>query len=253
MLNLKYMKIRFLAVALLSLAVITSSLAVENIDSWTPEDALLYSPFNEGEQWHNTPEAFSLDSVTGSTLGTSYRTYRARQVESNEKAANYVEEIDACIEADGAWDHYGDKCVPAAGSVLEPETTAGERTTEVSLHIADGLVDCTGVAPRKCLLVRENIVDDWQFFYDDIAGFTYEAGYQYHLRLRRIEVDNPPADSSAFSWELIEIVSQLETRVPVELQPFTKKKLSVTPQHSASTSLSDSTFNQGELNGELHR
>lgn len=77
-----------------------------------------------------------------------------------------------------------------------------------TLHVNSELVDCVGVEPRKCLEVREDPADDWELFYDDIEGFTFESGFRYSLRVKVEEVDNPPADASSLRYELIEVVDK---------------------------------------------
>ncbi len=84
-----------------------------------------------------------------------------------------------------------------------------------TLYVGPNLVDCVGVAPQKCMLVRENPEDDWKYFYDQIEGFTYEEGYLYELKVAEETVANPPADSSSLRIKLVEVVSQ--TPVTVEL------------------------------------
>jgi hypothetical protein len=41
-----------------------------------------------------------------------------------------------------------------------------------------------------------------------IEGFEYTKGFEYVLRLKRITIDNPPADGSCCSYSLIKILSQ---------------------------------------------
>ncbi len=72
----------------------------------------------------------------------------------------------------------------------------------VTFRVGSELVDCVGVAPQKCLMI------DDEYFYDEIVGFTYEAGYEYVLRVRKDVIENPPADGSSFSYNLVEIVSK---------------------------------------------
>lgn len=89
-----------------------------------------------------------------------------------------------------------------------PETTVESMPTEKTLIVGPELVDCTGVAPMKCMQVKENPEDDWQLFYDPIEGFTYEPGFDYVLRVSVAPVPNAPADASSLAYKLIEIVSQ---------------------------------------------
>lgn len=79
---------------------------------------------------------------------------------------------------------------------------------EMTVYVGPYLVDCVGVAPQKCLLVKEKPGDDWNMHYDPIQGFDYEPGYEYELRILEEQVENPPADASSLRWTLVEMVSK---------------------------------------------
>ncbi|CAA0162151.1 conserved hypothetical protein [Tenacibaculum maritimum] len=74
-------------------------------------------------------------------------------------------------------------------------------------------VTCTGVVPMSCLetqLGRELIPNKWEFFYDEIEGFTYESGYIYKLRIsiENLNEKEIPADGSNKRYQLIEVISK---------------------------------------------
>jgi len=106
---------------------------------------------------------------------------------------------------------------PAGGSSLkwslvrveskEPVPIAGE-AVEKTIYVGPELVDCTGVAPQKCMLLKENSEDEYTYFYDQIEGFDYEEGYEYELVVKQEQVENAPADASAIKWILVEVVSK---------------------------------------------
>lgn len=79
---------------------------------------------------------------------------------------------------------------------------------ELTLFVAPEALPCFGVAPRDCLQVREEPEAMWENFFDAIEGFTFEPGFFYELRVRRLPVDPVPADGSSFRYVLIEIVSK---------------------------------------------
>lgn len=81
---------------------------------------------------------------------------------------------------------------------------------ERTIHIAPELVDCEGMAPQKCMIV------DGKFFYSQIAGFTFEEGTEYELRIELVYLnpEDVPADGSSIDYRLIEVIS--ERKVPVE-------------------------------------
>ena len=98
---------------------------------------------------------------------------------------------------------------PQDGAAEEPaaqETApAGE---EVTLYVGPELVDCVGVGPMQCMLVKENPEDDYKYFYSQIEGFEFEPGYEYELRVLVTPVENAPADASSLQYTLVEVVSK---------------------------------------------
>ncbi|MEW7289700.1 DUF4377 domain-containing protein [Aquimarina sp. 2304DJ70-9] len=76
------------------------------------------------------------------------------------------------------------------------------------VFIGGHLVDCEGVAPQKCMLYKENIANDWTYFYDTIEGFDYEEGYTYELEIVVNQIENPPEDGSSLHYTLVKILSK---------------------------------------------
>lgn len=60
------------------------------------------------------------------------------------------------------------------------------------LWVGPQLVDCVGVAPQKCLLIRRTEDGQAEYFYDSIEGFTHEAGTSYVIDVEVTQVENPP-------------------------------------------------------------
>ena len=58
-----------------------------------------------------------------------------------------------------------------AGPPVEVELLAQETKT---IWVAHRRVDCIGVAPQKCYLIKDDQYEDWRFWYGEIAGFDYE-------------------------------------------------------------------------------
>ena len=106
---------------------------------------------------------------------------------------------------------------PAGGSSLKwtlvrilnkqavPIAAEGEMKT---VFVGPELVDCVGVAPQKCMLVKENPEYEYTLFYDQIEGFEYEEGYEYELVVQEEHVENPPADASSTRWVLVSVESK---------------------------------------------
>ncbi len=76
------------------------------------------------------------------------------------------------------------------------------------LIIASEMGDCVGVAPQKCLLVRQDGHSDWEYFYTPIEGFNYEPGYEYVILVRKENLENVPADRSSIRYVLEKVVSK---------------------------------------------
>jgi|SRR5690606_30438872 len=91
--------------------------------------------------------------------------------------------------------------------------TASGDFSEMQLRVNSYTVDCVGEMEGTCLLVQEGEdigTEDWEYFYyvDSIEGFEYEPGYIYDLLVRKRNVPNPPADGSAYSYELVKVISK---------------------------------------------
>jgi heat shock protein HslJ len=94
-------------------------------------------------------------------------------------------------------------------AIETPEVSEGEEAMqEVTYFVGPELVDCTGVAPQKCLLVKEDPNADYQLFYSPIEGFEFIEGFEYELRVQVEPVENAPADASALRYTLLEVISQ---------------------------------------------
>ncbi|WP_353241825.1 DUF4377 domain-containing protein [Providencia sp.] len=77
-----------------------------------------------------------------------------------------------------------------------------------TFYVDSTLADCVGVAPMKCMKVKENPNDDWQLFYSSIQGFEYQPGFSYILQVKQFDVPNPPADAPSIRYELVKIVEK---------------------------------------------
>jgi len=97
----------------------------------------------------------------------------------------------------------------------------GER---VFLEVAAERVPCPHpmMPDYRCLHVREIAYDDkgiklktgeWEYFYQDIDGYTHEPGVRNVLRLKRYKVANPPADGSSLAY-VLDMVVESETVKP---------------------------------------
>lgn len=105
----------------------------------------------------------------------------------------------------------------------EPKDKVIEVTMSVSENtdIMYSLFDDNKENPVECMLVKEDGVDQtWgKMGFSDIEGFTYEKGHRYKLRAKKTILANPPADGSAWKYELVEVLEDKEIigpELPVE-------------------------------------
>ena len=74
--------------------------------------------------------------------------------------------------------------------------------------VAPNRVACQGAFPQECLLVKERAQDEWQYFYDEIAGFDYQPGYSYVIQVAWREVEDPPTDGSSRAYRLLRVITK---------------------------------------------
>lgn len=70
--------------------------------------------------------------------------------------------------------------------------------------------DSDRMMPIECMKVKFGTnADHWdKLGFSEIAGFTYERGYEYVLRVQRTTLANPPADGGLYTYKLLEILSR---------------------------------------------
>ena len=52
--------------------------------------------------------------------------------------------------------------------------------------------------------------ENWEYFYNEIDGFTFEPGYLYKLLVSVESILNPPADASSLKYRLIRVLEKEE-------------------------------------------
>jgi hypothetical protein len=93
--------------------------------------------------------------------------------------------------------------VMLSASGLSASDTASPTVLRVT--VGPQLVDCVGVGLMNCLVV------DGLNFYQNIEGFTHEAGVTYVLdieRRQRFDPETAPADAGLYAYRLLTIVSR---------------------------------------------
>lgn len=102
-----------------------------------------------------------------------------------------------------------------------------DKVIEVTMSVSENtdimylLFDDNKENPVECMLVMENGVDQtWRkMSLSGIEWFTYEKGHRYKLRAKKTILANPPADGSAWKYELVEVLEDKEIigpELPVE-------------------------------------
>lgn len=83
-----------------------------------------------------------------------------------------------------------------------------------------------GAGKMECLLVWEDETlpenPQWQYFYNDIEGFTFQEGVRQKILVRQaaLHPDTVPADGSSTSYQLIKVLdTMLQPKQDVSNQP----------------------------------
>jgi heat shock protein HslJ len=131
---------------------------------------------------------------------------------------------------------------PAGGSSMKWVLVEVLDTTPVNIStiiVGPEQVDCVGAGPQLCNQVKNNPEEDWQFFYSQIEGFQFEAGYEYELLVAEVPVKNPPADASSFQYLLVEEVSK------TQVEPEETEQVNVTGTIWAATTINGQPIIEG--------
>lgn len=81
---------------------------------------------------------------------------------------------------------------------------------QIKLTIASEQVDCTGVGPQKCFLIKQEGETDWSFWYSGIQEFNYEPGYEYVIEVKVDTVATPAADASSIIYTFVQEISKIQ-------------------------------------------
>jgi hypothetical protein len=89
-----------------------------------------------------------------------------------------------------------------------------EPNNELILSIKDSKASCSGYEVQtECYLVQKGSLigtDEWEYFYEQIEGFNYEAGFIYKIRVNKEDIDNPPMDAPDVKYTLVKVLSKEE-------------------------------------------
>ena len=95
-----------------------------------------------------------------------------------------------------------------AAWVFEREQLASINAKTRFIYVAAFTKDCTGVAPMKCLQVRESKDGPWILNYTGVIGFEHVPGIEYRLRIKEDKVEHPLAGGPSVLWFLDAVIGQ---------------------------------------------
>ncbi len=77
-----------------------------------------------------------------------------------------------------------------------------------TIYIAPQKVDCLGMADQKCFLIRYKPGDNWIMNSGSIAGFDYEEGFEYKVKVVREKVPGPVQGVGAINYRVVKVLSK---------------------------------------------
>lgn len=77
------------------------------------------------------------------------------------------------------------------------------------LYLDHFKTECSSFALEMCLRAKTTENGSWEFFYDRIEGLDYEWGNTYKIKVKIIDIANPPEDSSSKRYQLLTVLQQL--------------------------------------------
>ena len=118
-----------------------------------------------------------------------------------------IDSFEECVAAGNpVMESHPRQCRTDDGKHFVEKIDNDENERKTILYVDSKLVDCVGIGPQQCMLVKENLDDEWEFFYQSIAGFEYEEGISYKIHVSITQVENPSTDGSSLKYALLEIL-----------------------------------------------
>ncbi|MEA3439518.1 MAG: META domain-containing protein [Chloroflexota bacterium] len=103
----------------------------------------------------------------------------------------------------------------AASVITLSACTSQSQIEERTLFVGPIQVECEGVAPQLCMLVKDSPEDAYTLFYDQIVGFEFEPGFDYELLVTVEQAANPPEDATSQVTTLQEIIEKTPATSPL--------------------------------------
>lgn len=76
------------------------------------------------------------------------------------------------------------------------------------LFIGAKTVDCLGDGKSKCMMVKNSPEKNWEYFYDEIEGFSHEQGFEYQLLIEIVDIPDGLVNASNFKYVLRRMISK---------------------------------------------
>lgn len=90
-----------------------------------------------------------------------------------------------------------------AGCMSNPSTSS-----EKTLVIGPERMTCQGFIEKECLVARNEATGKWEFFYEEIEGFTHVPGFIYTLEVRLTDRGAEIQDVGRYAYALVRVVDR---------------------------------------------
>jgi len=78
-----------------------------------------------------------------------------------------------------------------------------------TLYVADRRVACAGTF--ECMQIREKSNGPWRNYSDTIAGFKYQEGYEYKIKVEQLQTENTLSGMYEEKYKLVKVISKVKT------------------------------------------
>lgn len=89
------------------------------------------------------------------------------------------------------------------GCMSNPSTSPEER-----LVIGPERLTCQGAFEKECLIVRNEATGKWEFFYEEIEGFTHVPGFIYTLEVKLTDRGTEIQDIGRYAYTLVRVIDR---------------------------------------------
>ena len=173
--------------------------------------ALGYFAYNKNESEHEAV-AYTSDLFVFASEGSQFTVQYDQEGNHAKVSLSGVQyELDRAISGSGTRyesedgdvvfsEHQGEATLEIGGQAkLTGELLEEGESSLLTFNVGPERMTCTGEMEMECLIVNG------EYFYDEIAGFEFEPGFEYVLRVERISKDNVPMDASSYEYNLVEV------------------------------------------------